>query len=696
MPTSLLSEVTEKTESQPEACTTSNGVTETKGVASPEGYPALEARVLTCLECSDFGQALSLLEAALMVRETAELWNDWGSVQFQASDLIKAESGYRRALAISPDCREAAVNLGFLLLKSGRGSEAQSILSKHRASLTEQEQQALASANPVQEQESNANLQLKIDRLEKAIEYLLLKQLNAQPSGPIGRSSYDALVNSFWNLIQAVQPKYFFDIGANDASTARRIKQLLPLCEVWAFEANPKIHAKFLPPAAAAGVRYVNLAVSSSTGQVTLYMPRTYTKALINGEVVNRPAAVEPEDTGRSSVLKRNEEATYEEFTVPSVTLDHLFEVRGLVDEKRDAVLWVDVEGAAFEVLSAAGSALKKAALLFVEAENHPFWTGQKDCADVARVLLEAGFIPLERDREYGDKQFNTLFVHQSLLHLVYPKTFLTKDPTTPLLLPQKSSPSLAKRFRAYRSIAAYMTASIPMIIPVFNNPSYTENMVQQLVDRGFDNICLIDNGSTSEAMLATLERAEKYATVIRSGHNHGPRHTILNTEHYNLLPEFFCVTDPDLEFQPQMPEDFVSELARITEHFKIGKAGLALRIDDAEKMHGNKFFIQGREYLVPEWEQQWWRNEVGRMPDGSRIYRAVTDTTFAVYNKKYFTPNSFFDSVRVAGTYTCRHLPWYRDSGLSVAEDRYYRATQKWSYHLSEPGKVSKAEFGL
>lgn len=680
MPSGALSEVTEQIDSQPVArVANTSSRNETQKDTSAESFSALEARVVTCLEISDYVEALALLEAALIVKETAELWNDWASVQFQAGNSAKAEKGYSRALAISPDNRDAAVNFAFLLVKSGRGNEAEPILSKHRASLTEQELQSLALADPapekqaenaVQEKDSDTELRSKVDRLEKALEYLMFKQVNARPSGPTGRGSHDALVNSFWKLIQAVGPKYFFDIGANDASTSRRIKQLMPHCEVWAFEANPKIHAKFLPAVAATGVRYINLAVSSSNGHVTLYMPRTYTKTIVNGELV-KTSAVEPEDTGRSSVLKRNEDATYEEFNVPSITLDKLFEVRGMVDEVRDAVLWVDVEGAAFEVLSAAAVALKKAALLFVEVENHPFWAGQKDCADVARVLLEAGFIPIERDREYGDMQFNTLFVHQSLLHLVYPTTFVTNDPISPVLpvlqLEAQPRPAAAKRFKSYRSIAAHLTASIPVIIPVFNNPSYSENMVWQLVDRGFDNICLVDNASTSEAMLAFLEKAEGYATVIRTGYNHGPRHTILNADHYNLLPDLFCVTDPDLEFNPQMPEDVIFELSRVTEHFKIGKAALALRIDDADKMHGNKLSISGREYQVPEWEQQWWKDQVGHLPDSSKIYRAVTDTTFAVYNKKYFSPHLFFDSVRVAGNYTCRHLPWYRDSGLST-----------------------------
>lgn len=684
------------TASSPLATSPTAKVVMTEALAAADGHPALEARVLECTSRADYKEALALLDAALLVGETALLWNDWGSVQFQAGDLAKAETAYRRALHLDPGSRDAAVNLAFLLLKVGRGDDAQPLLSKHATTLSNHEKQALAATQTAIQNASHSELLTTIERLQKAVEYLLLKQVNAQPSGAIGRSSYDVLVQSFLELLASIKPRYFFDIGANDASTARRVRQLLPSCEVWAFEANPHIHNKFLPLVAASGVRYVNLAIAGHTGSVTLYTPRTYTQSYINGEFCNHPA-VEPENSGRSSILTRNEEATYQESNVPSVTLNDLFAVRNMVGKDRNAVLWVDVEGAAFEALSAATNALEKVAVLFVELEGHTFWTGQKQCADVSRILIEAGFIPIQRDREYGDKQFNAIFVHQTLLHLVYPKTFLTLDSLAPAPLPEKApAPPAQRKHKSYRSLTARLTASIPVVIPVFNNPTYTANMLRQLVERGFDNIYLVDNGSTSQAMSTFLTHAEEYATVIRSGHNHGPRHTLLNTDHYNLLPEIFCLTDPDLEFHPQMPEHFLSELVRVTEQFKIGKAALALRIDDTDKMHGGSFFIQGREYHVPEWEQQWWKDEIGQMPDGSRIYRAVTDTTFAVYNKKYFTSTRFFDSVRVAGTYTCRHLPWYKDRGINAGEEQLYRSTQKWSYHLSEAGRISQAEHGL
>jgi hypothetical protein len=141
------------------------------------------------------------------------------------------------------------------------------------------------------------------------------------------------------------------------------------------------------------------------------------------------------------------------------------------------------------------------------------------------------------------------------------------------------------------------------------------------------------------------------------------------------------------------MPEDFISKLIWATNYYKIGKAGLALRIDDVAEMHDRKFTIQGREYHAAEWELQWWKDEIGHFEDGSPIYRAVTDTTFAVYNKNYFTPVLFYESVRVAGNYTCRHLPWYRNNGLGMDEENLYRETQKWSYHMGLSNNLSEAE---
>lgn len=69
-------------------------------------------------------------------------------------------------------------------------------------------------------------------------------------------------------------------------------------------------------------------------------------------------------------------------------------------------------------------------------------------------------------------------------------------------------------------------------------------------------------------------------------------------------------------------------------------------------------------------------------MHEGSSIYRAAIDTTFALYNKKYLDIINFYLACRIAGRYTCKHIPWYVESGLSANEETTYGATTKWSHY--------------
>ncbi len=62
---------------------------------------------------------------------------------------------------------------------------------------------------------------------------------------------------------------------------------------------------------------------------------------------------------------------------------------------------------------------------IFLETEGFEFWQGQAESRDIVVTrLIRAGFLPVARDREFGDKQFNILFVHQDILGHVLPQFF--------------------------------------------------------------------------------------------------------------------------------------------------------------------------------------------------------------------------------------------------------------------------------
>ena len=233
---------------------------------------------------------------------------------------------------------------------------------------------------------------------------------------------------------------------------------------------------------------------------------------------------------------------------------------------------------------------------------------------------------------------------------------------------------------------------AIPVVIPTFNNFTYCLKMIEQLGDRGCEKIILLDYGSTYKPMLKLLASPPRGVEVFRGKENLGPFHVIMNPLCIALLPQYFCVTDPDLLLSKELPDTFLEDLAQLTERFKVGKAGLALDISDRESMLQNEFAMASGKFTIWDWEKQFWKKRVGETTHGDSIYKAPIDTTFAVYNKAYYRPKQYWQAVRVAGRYTCKYLPWYKNNGLPEAEEIFYRNLATRSYYLSNSAPIMDA----
>jgi FkbM family methyltransferase len=519
---------------------------------------------------------------------------------------------------------------------------------------------------------------LGLHRVFAATRYLLVRQLNTDPpsEGPAGNRH---LQDAFLDLCVTLQPNILLDVGANDGSASLAVRKVVPGCEVHAFEANPHIHAKHLERLQAQGVRYWNLAVTDCVGHATLYAPLTLSRAYIRGEVV--PASIlEGEDTGKTSLLRRNEEATYAEFKVEATTLDAFADTHLQDWRHRNIFLWVDAEGAADRVLVGAKRLLARTRVIFLETEGFDFWKDQADRVAVVSQLIRFGFLPVARDREYGDKQFNILFVHQDAIDRVLPQIFNRRAALQLCRETEKTPEALP---HSYISVGAVQQADIPVFIPCFNAVTYARSMVEQLRARGLRRLILVDNASTYPPMRDYLASPGSGVTVVALATNKGPNDVFLDPVNFALLPQFFCVTDPDLLLNPEMPEDFVAQLAALTERFSIGKAGLAIDIADHGSMRQQEFNIGEQLWKIWDWEKQFWKDQLASLPGGDPVFRADIDTTFAVYNKRFFNTNTRTQAVRVAGRFTCRHLPWYLDIGLPAEEEAYYRIHAQHSYYL-------------
>ena len=233
-----------------------------------------------------------------------------------------------------------------------------------------------------------------------------------------------------------------------------------------------------------------------------------------------------------------------------------------------------------------------------------------------------------------------------------------------------------------------YLQNSIPVFVPCFNNPTYVRNTVTQLRNIGLKHITLIDDGSTYPPMLDLLSELSSSVEVLRNESPGGARYIIHDEQCFGLLPERFCITDPDLAFNPRVPEDFLTQLFALTEKYRIGKAGFAIDISERERLRSDDFLIAGRNWKIWEWESRFWEKPLEPLSSGDPVYEAGIDTTFAVYNKQFFDPNDLHRAVRVAGNYTCQHLPWYKESIVPKEETSYYNGSSVkfGNYHRQSP----------
>jgi hypothetical protein len=243
---------------------------------------------------------------------------------------------------------------------------------------------------------------------------------------------------------------------------------------------------------------------------------------------------------------------------------------------------------------------------------------------------------------------------------------------------------------------------SIPVYVLSFNQPSYLRNMIRQLTGLGVKppEIRVVDNASSFPLALDYLRELEAGGfEVIRLERNFGP-HEIFAPEAGIDWPEVFALTDPDLQFHPDMPATFRQDLLEVAAACGVWKCGCALSLEDSKLFrdfdyHGN--------LSIAEWEGRFWSSPLS-VPSlqsklerwGASVYDAPVDTTFAVYVKSR-ARESFLDGVRVAGVFACRHLPWYRqeffaDSRPNREESDFYTSLVKRHATTELAGRKKKA----
>ena len=217
----------------------------------------------------------------------------------------------------------------------------------------------------------------------------------------------------------------------------------------------------------------------------------------------------------------------------------------------------------------------------------------------------------------------------------------------------------------------------IPIVVICWNNYYFVKNFVNQ-IKKYNHNIILLDNNSSYQPLLdyyKEIKNELKDKIEIRLlEQNYG--HTVY-LQLKNTLPDIYILSDPDLQLNNNMPNNFAEILLNISNKYKIYKVGCALDLSDMNN------FIECPNYTnnksIYAHEIQFWKNKI---IDEYEIYNASIDTTFCLINNNYLTDDTI-KGIRIAGNFTTKHLPWYKDyikTNITTDEINHWKKNNKSS----------------
>jgi hypothetical protein len=207
------------------------------------------------------------------------------------------------------------------------------------------------------------------------------------------------------------------------------------------------------------------------------------------------------------------------------------------------------------------------------------------------------------------------------------------------------------RKLKSYRDI--------PVIINNFNRLNYMKQLISWLEKAGMKKVYIIDNNSTYHPLLEYYKKT-KY-TVFKLDKNVG--HTALWDTHIFMWfkNSYYVYSDPDILPVEECPLDVVDYFLQILKQYpEFTKVGFGLKIDDIPDCYSRK-------QEVINWESKYWDE-----PVAEGLYKARTDTTFALYRPN--VRNQQWDrTLRTSGIYMARHLPWYEDDNEPNNEEIFF-----------------------
>lgn len=204
-------------------------------------------------------------------------------------------------------------------------------------------------------------------------------------------------------LLKYTKPDLVCDVGAMDGSDALRFQKMLPRSKVVLFEANKHNYNSINhnPVFKKQKIQAFNEIVSNVNGTQYFHMVK-----------MSEIGGTDQHLRGMSSTLLRKEDTeAVEHIELKSVRLDTKINRMGTFD---NIALWIDVEGATYEVLESLSGVRQQVNLIHAEVETKTVWKGQKLKHEVEQLAADMGYVVIGHGR--NEIQHDIILMNRSYL----------------------------------------------------------------------------------------------------------------------------------------------------------------------------------------------------------------------------------------------------------------------------------------
>lgn len=201
----------------------------------------------------------------------------------------------------------------------------------------------------------------------------------------------------FKSLLKRCQVDCVLDIGSLDGSDSLKLREILPDAVVVAFEANPINYGRMVanPNLRAGRIEVLPYAMTNKRGTASFH---------VTDVDHDKPEA----NRGTSSLLVHRELKVKQTVEVQTWRIDEFILSR--YPDARRIGLWIDVEGAEFEVLEGMAGIRDRVVAAHVETARTPQRLGQRGYAQVETLMSSLEFVPagtnMTGESTWGDVVF--------------------------------------------------------------------------------------------------------------------------------------------------------------------------------------------------------------------------------------------------------------------------------------------------